>query len=170
MSQIASSLGTSSAYSSLNWAHHQCYCTQLGTTLPLHPKLPPPRASKAVRNTALLSGPTNIQGLPALLHPPARPPSKCPLQGTPDQKYFLLRVLLGQTPKAPSPRASAIQELRWRTNSNRKEKGTSIMAVPIVLSPPLPPPEEKSAPDATLLPVLMPGKETKTKKFGNCPR
>lgn len=42
------------------------------------------------------------------------------------------------------------------------------MAVPIVPSPPLLPLEEKSAPDATLLPVLMPGKETKTEKFGDC--
>lgn len=62
MLPTASSLGIPSACSSLNWAHHQCYCTQLGATLPPHLKPPPPGASKAVRNTALLSGPANTQG------------------------------------------------------------------------------------------------------------
>lgn len=44
------------------------------------------------------------------------------------------------------------------------------MAVPIVPSSPLTPLEGKSAPDATLLPVPTPGKETNTEKTGDCPR
>lgn len=97
---------------------HITSVTQLGTTLPPHQKPRPPRSPRS-------------QELPALPLPPAKPPAKCPLQGTPGPKYFLTQVSLFQTPKPSSSRASAIQELRSRINGNLGGKLTPRMALTV---------------------------------------